>query len=225
MSIVYLVNNIYDIESDRLNPYKRNKNPLAKGEISVNEAMKIALILFAFDCVILMLFCIYLEIINYLILLALGVLYSVPPVRFKEKPLLDLISHSLFFGVLLVTQGYFAYSTNKFICPEILFCVILASIYLELRNEVEDFDYDKKASYKTTSVILGKNMSLIIVDIMAFTLVIYTLLLLPTYMLTISPIILIAYFAYKNKWKVKTRIMDFYVVLFLLVYLYVRSGG
>ena len=92
---LYTLNDWTDIDKDKAHPVKR-KRPLPSGILSANTGLAIALI------AIILSFAIgYFVVNNTLFLLCLGImlinqlLYTIPPIKLKEKPVLDLISGSL----------------------------------------------------------------------------------------------------------------------------------
>lgn len=100
-SSVYCINDIIDIEKDKMDPIK-SKRPIASGDVSKNEGIILSLILFLLSFLILYLFkanyVVYLIILFYFVL---NILYSL---KIKTYLILDVISISLGF-VLRVYAG------------------------------------------------------------------------------------------------------------------------
>jgi len=92
--------------------------------------------------------------------LLLGFFYSAPPLRFKSRPFLDLISHGLFAGFLIIIFPFLFFekhfSNFHFL---IAFSFFYLSVMYEMRNHIEDFDSDLKAGLKTTACYLGYEKS------------------------------------------------------------------
>jgi len=90
-------------------------------------------------------------------MLLVSAMYSVKPIKLKGRFLLDIVSHSLFFGVMIFLYPFVVFDTgiDKI---AILTSLLIAyvSINLELRNHYTDYEHDKKAGLKTTVVVLGK---------------------------------------------------------------------
>jgi len=112
--------------------------------------------------------------------LLLGLFYSVPPLRFKERPFLDLISHGLFAGALLFLFPLIVFkkeftSLDYFLTLSIFYL----SVILELRNHLEDYPSDKKAKLKTVACFLGYQKTENFLKYLAF---FYPLILLPIFL-------------------------------------------
>lgn len=85
----------------------------------------------------------------------LGFLYSVPPVRFKKRPGIDVVSHGLFLGSLLVLIGTTAYggTLNE---TAYFFAVgfFVVSCLFQMQNLLGDYFVDRDMGIKTTAVSL-----------------------------------------------------------------------
>ncbi|MCD6482677.1 MAG: UbiA prenyltransferase family protein, partial [Candidatus Aenigmarchaeota archaeon] len=154
LSFSFAINNYFDIEEDKHE--KHTKNPLAKGKISYKEAKLI--ILLSIIASILFTALINENAVWYMIIMLLvSAMYSSKPIKLKGRFLLDIVSHSLFFGVMIFLYPFVVFDTgiDKI---AILTSLLIAyvSINLELRNHYTDYDHDKKAGLKTTVVVLGK---------------------------------------------------------------------
>ena len=150
LATAFAVNNLFDIKSDSLN--KAKSNPLVSGyckkihvyALLVNQAIALLLLLLLKREVFSM----------YLALCFLGIAYSVPPLRLKGKPLLDVLSHTLFFGALLYLYGFFytkAALQSSYWYKVAL--IMLYSAFLQLRNLRDDVEYDMCAGDRTTFVV------------------------------------------------------------------------
>ncbi|RLE51801.1 MAG: hypothetical protein DRJ20_01450, partial [Candidatus Methanomethylicota archaeon] len=104
LALAYWINNAYDVESDSLNPQLRKVNLFVEFAISKTALFVVAALLFLVG----LLFTPWsmLALVNYSLMSFLAVAYSAPPVRLKERPPLDLISHAFFFGNQLFLHGY-----------------------------------------------------------------------------------------------------------------------
>ncbi len=152
---IYVLNQIYDRESDRLN---RKLFLIADGYISVGEAYVFALLLmllsFVFGALVGKVF---------LILLALGAvvgtLYSLPPFRFKGRPFLDMLSNALGYAILNVAAGYVSGGGGIYEGIRATLPYFFAVSALYLNTTVPDIPGDRKARLITTGVLLGPRLT------------------------------------------------------------------
>ncbi len=163
MAATYLANNVGDRVCDAINPRKLQRNPVAKGELSDREALAAAVLLAILGAVAAaLLFPVVLPV--YVTAITLSLAYSLPP-RLKCRPVLDIVSHSLFFGLLLVLMGAMVAGEAPDLITLLLFAVY--SAFLEVRNELEDLDYDAAALCTTTVARLGRRKALILARALA----------------------------------------------------------
>ena len=154
LSFSFAINNYFDVEEDKHE--KHTKNPLAKGRISYKEAKLIILI----SAVASILFTALINknaIWYMVVMIMVSAMYSSKPIKLKGRFLLDVVSHSLFFGVMIFLYPFIVFNIgiNKItVLTSILIAYI--SINLELRNHYNDYEHDKRAGVKTTAVTLGK---------------------------------------------------------------------
>jgi 4-hydroxybenzoate polyprenyltransferase len=102
---IFVINDIEDREYDALDEVKRLRNPLAGGVMQVRHATIFCWLLFTISLLL------YLSLTTAtffygLSLLLLGFFYSWKKVQLKSKPFLDLVSHGLYFGPLLLLAGF-----------------------------------------------------------------------------------------------------------------------
>jgi len=150
------INNIADAEDDKRNPRTMWHNPISRGEVNEKSAV------LASSLAVIVGFTIYFFAFHFeamallLSLLLLGSIYSVKPIRLKERPPLDAMSHGLFGGCLPFLVGT---QLNGDISREILLLSMIffnISVMYELWNEVVDYEYDRIAGAKTLATIFGK---------------------------------------------------------------------
>lgn len=155
--IAFLINNLYDIREDRINPKGVIKNPFIVYNENMLYGFKIASFALALLATILIHLTYMITLITavYGFLLLLDIIYSAPP-RLKEKPPFDIISHSLYFGSLLVYPPLLIFGIAidlKLI--KLLLGISLLSMSMELGNHISDNDYDRSANIKTFSTKYG----------------------------------------------------------------------
>lgn len=149
-SIVYIINDIMDVENDRKHEKKKNR-PLAKGTINIRNAVLFAILLF-----IIVVFINIFLIKNkwssfYLILyLVLNICYSL---GLKEKPILDVMILSSGFLIRILYGGVLSYIS---ISNWLFLTILVGSLYMAIgkrRNEL------KKNGNKTRKVLQFYNVN------------------------------------------------------------------
>ena len=196
MSFSFILNVLSDKDVDKFHDGRAkdmnlSNQPIVTGEISEKTALFIALIL-----VIISLFFAWL--VNYLfftlfiIANIIGYIYSMPPTRFKTKPIADILCNALAAGTALIA-GLSIGGTNMNL-PFIIGCFIVASV-VYIPTVVTDYDFDKKAGLKTSAVFFGPKKILMAMYPLTFViLVIFTFVFLTTNVeLKIFSLILIVY--------------------------------
>jgi 4-hydroxybenzoate polyprenyltransferase len=88
-------------------------------------------------------------------LLILSGAYSTPPLRFKSLPVIDMLSHGLFFGSLIVFFGVSVSGGSNPLTMFLLADVFILSLTLELYNQIDDVAEDAESGVKTTVVVIG----------------------------------------------------------------------
>lgn len=148
--LIYGVNDIFDFETDRLNPKKAEYELLVRPEAYRKLIFWIVLLNLPFIAAALFLAFRALPSLAGFILLS--VFYSIPPIRAKEIPFLD-----SFFNVLYVFPGAFAYQMLTGSFPSI--AVILAAgswtAAMHAYSAIADIDADRKAGLRTIATALG----------------------------------------------------------------------
>jgi len=156
MSFSFILNALSDKDVDKFHDGRAkdmnlSNQPFVTGEISEKTALFITLIL-----VIISLFFAWL--VNYLfftlfiIANIIGYIYSMPPTRFKTKPIADILCNALAAGAALIA-GLSIGGTNMNLLF-ILGSFIAASVFY-IPTVVTDYDFDKKAGLKTSAVFFG----------------------------------------------------------------------
>jgi 4-hydroxybenzoate polyprenyltransferase len=158
---VYGLNDIYDYESDKINPRKG-----LVGGIVLQPEYHSFVKHVAFFVISLLFFTslLTLNIFNILVvglLVPLGYFYSAPPVRFKERPPLDSIINGIgyFFAPFLLG---FSFSGSIFLKAGtgilwIGVCLITAVVMgFHSYSTIIDYDIDKKIGVKTFATVFGK---------------------------------------------------------------------
>ncbi len=153
LASIFAVNNLFDVLGDSLNP--RKKNPLNEGcpvwsvwVVLLNQALFLVFLAYFGDLGV---FAVYVA------GLVLGLFYSAPPLRFKGKPGLDVLSHMLYFGAIPYLFGFFlAGGKLDFNSLVVLATFMAYSAFLQLRNLWEDSLYDEITGDRTLFVLFPK---------------------------------------------------------------------
>lgn len=164
---LYGVNDISDMDFDSKNIKKKGK------EITLNKSdERLKLSIFSSGLVgYLILFLTNQPLEVYLvftIFIFLSVFYSLEPIRFKRRVVLDFASNLLY--ILPGVIGYMAFLENTSLPPiEIMLAAFFWSWAMHLFSAIPDISVDMKHKIKTTAVWLGRENSLLLVLILWFT--------------------------------------------------------
>jgi 4-hydroxybenzoate polyprenyltransferase len=177
----FSINDRFDLKEDK---YKKNRvNLVANKEISLKSSLILAISPGTLALILSFFFGFKIFLFSFAGI-AIAFSYSAPPLRFKSRPLIDLISHGLFAGVFwfFLPLLVFKQSLNLFHYL-IAFSIFYLSIILELRNHLEDYEADKKANLRTSVCVFGKKLSEQILKFLAF---LFPLTLFPIFLLFFS---------------------------------------
>ena len=150
----FSVNNCFDYEGDKLGA-KIALNPIASGKLSLSGGIAFSILLALAGLTLTGAWFGVGSLTVYSIMLLLSGSYSAPPFRLKSIPVLDMASHGLFFGSLIVLYGVIVTGGfNPFTLP-LLLSVYNLSLILELRNQIDDIEEDSASHVDTTAVRIG----------------------------------------------------------------------
>ena len=180
MGGVYILNQIYDLETDKIND---KIYFLPRGILTVHQATIEMLILFLLVSLMssVLKWSIFLLIA---LSLLLGILYSAKPFKFKGRPFIDLLSNSLGYGFLAFSIGWLTIAPyySKIYLYSLPYILSIAAVYINIT--IVDFEGDKASGDCTIVVFLGKKISswlsviiIIITFIISYYLVDYPILL------------------------------------------------
>ena len=148
--LVYGVNDIFDYETDRLNPKKVAYEALVTPE----RRTILVIAIFALNLpFVSQLIHVPLAAINMLVVFVLlSVFYSAPPIRAKAKPFLDSA-----FNVLYIMPGVFAYSMASGDLPpwQAIVAGGLWTAAMHAYSAIPDIDADREAKLSTIATTLG----------------------------------------------------------------------
>jgi len=206
LATAFAVNNYFDVGSDMLNPKKYNPfighcDRRALYVVLLNQAVALALValltpLFSF--------------LVYLSTVVLGVAYSLPPFRLKARTGLELVSHMLYFGILLFLFGALL-SHVQFSQQTVAIALVIGvySAFLQLRNLRDDREFDGLIGDKTLFVRYPNFSALLLYSTAALSLLgsVYVL---PVSLAVALPVAVI--FGWKYGWE---RLVDSFVAVSL----------
>lgn len=210
----FSVNDCFDTKEDE---YKAEKRQIVKRELSLKKSLVFSISLGLLGLALSAILGLKVFLFS-LFSLLIGFFYSAPPLRFKSRPIFDIISHGLFAGALIFIFPLIVFRAEiKLIHYFIIFSIFYFSILAELRNHLEDYETDKKAGLKTTVCALGlKNSENLLKYLAVFSpLVIFPIFLFTSQIYFFSFLIftlLFLFFFFPEK---NYRIMDAYLFLSL----------
>lgn len=152
----FAINDCFDVEEDRLK--ESRNNPVASGEITKRRALvfssSLALLGILFSGWFGFTIFVY-----FICLTLLSFFYSVPPLRFKTRYPLDILSHGLFFGSLILILPALVFGSITSGVLLVALSIFILSITIELWNHIIDFESDSRAQVRTTVYVLGLEKS------------------------------------------------------------------
>ncbi len=171
----FAINDSFDIAEDQMK--ESRKNPVAEGEIPLRRAKVFSLSL-ALMGLLLSLWFGLIVFIYLMCLTFLSLFYSAPPLRFKSRFPLDILSHGLFFGSLILILPALVFGSFTIQLLLVSVSIFVLSVIVELGNHIIDFESDLKARVRTTVCTIGLKKSKRITRILAL---IFPLTFLPLY--------------------------------------------
>lgn len=158
---IYGINDLYDYETDKHNPKKKDYETLIEPKNRVYFIKVLALLTLPFLLALTYLLItneIYVGVWMLLGFLFFGAGYSTPPIRAKTKPFLD-----SFFNILYVFPGLVGYAILTNSWPSLAVVVAATSWCMAMHafSAVPDISSDKKANIRTVATVLGKNRTIL----------------------------------------------------------------
>ncbi|MBI4722230.1 MAG: UbiA family prenyltransferase [Candidatus Stahlbacteria bacterium] len=152
MSGVYVLNQIIDIESDRVN---KKLFLLADGHIKIAHAWIEFAILFVLAWILAIPYSFQFKLILFFSMI-LGILYSAPPFKFKCRPIFDLFSNAIGYGVLAFSLGWVrgAPFSRSMLIYSLPYFFAVGAVFIN--TTIPDIKGDKQANEITTGLFLGE---------------------------------------------------------------------
>ena len=154
--LIYGINDIFDFETDRLNPKKAEYEMLVRPESHRKLAWVILLSNLPFIAAAVYLFPRALPaLVSFLFF---SIFYSAPPIRAKAIPMIDSA-----FNILYVFPAAFSYQmlTGSFIPPVLFTAAGLWTMAMHAFSAIPDIEADKEAGISTIATLLGRNGTLL----------------------------------------------------------------
>ena len=154
IATIFGLNNLADAEIDACDPLKQTRriNPIALGQLTRREA-----IIPLLGCGLLALgLAAWLSILPWaLLVLTIGALYSLPPIRLKKRAGLDLLAHSVV-PLSILLMGMAAAQANHPMRAAVVAALVgLISAKSETTNLIRDYESDYKHGVGTAAVRFG----------------------------------------------------------------------
>jgi len=186
---IYSLNNVYDVDADKTQLLTADdfgrwnlsvKNQVARGNVSKDKASVFSVALFCMSALYFYLAGGLLPAFFATIVFSWGWAYSAPPVRLKNRFLLDLALHGLFWGSFLFLMGFSMKNTGSLhaVLP-LLILIFFASVLWEFHNHFEDYYADKEGGKMTSVVRLGLRRSFYVYVLLLAIAIAYSIFLTP----------------------------------------------
>ncbi|MCS7076465.1 MAG: UbiA family prenyltransferase [Bacteroidia bacterium] len=172
--ILYGVNDVFDYETDLKNARKLETN--LEGKVLSPEYHSFILWTSAMLAIIFgIIYTLYLDfnLIVYTSLLVVALAYSVKPIQLKGRPFWDFISSSFHYTISAFFALYYFYDARQFHISQgieveyvSLWCLLPLFVWgfsSHILGAIPDMAADKNAGLRTTAVVLGKRLSLVLV--------------------------------------------------------------
>lgn len=173
MGGIYILNQIMDIETDKIN---KKVFLLSDGYMPVKNAY-IEMIFIWLVAILLSLKFNKIFLIFILISLLMGVLYSVPPLKLKGKPILDTLINGIGYGMINFGVGWLIFKDFEWTMFLEFLPYFLSICAVFINTTVVDMEGDKMAGELTTAVFLKEGTSYIVSTILMAGAVIVSLIL------------------------------------------------
>lgn len=145
----YMYNDLEDAEDDYHDVEKRERNPVASGEITRRQSYFFNLVLVSAGLYLFSLISALVLVLGGVFTLV-GFVYSWRTLRLKSRPILDLVSHVIFLGAFQFLTTYAAFRPLDLSVIPFLMIVVPFSLMNEVIHEMKDYDVDKETKINNT---------------------------------------------------------------------------
>ncbi|MCS7200814.1 MAG: prenyltransferase [Patescibacteria group bacterium] len=158
--LIYGINDIFDYETDKLNPKKQTYEKLLHPK--EHKRFIFFILIFNLPFIIYAYFSLnYLQLLFLLLFVFFAVFYSAPPIRAKTKPILDSLFSANHYVFTAIFSYYLIYPNKEFPLVPFLFGIIW-SMAMHAYSAVPDIEFDKQAGINTIATFLGKKNTIIL---------------------------------------------------------------
>lgn len=169
-SFVYIVNDIFDIDFDKIHPEKRHR-PIPSGKVSISFSLILSTILLSIGLLILWL----LSKTSFLLTIFYVILNFFYSYRLKQIPIIDFIIVSIGFIIRILIGGDIG---NVELTQWMIIMVFLLSLFISVtkrRDDVYQYEFENKINRKVVSKYTVEYMDKLITIISSVLLVSYLL--------------------------------------------------
>lgn len=166
MSFAFMINDVIDSPDDARDPIKTKSNIISQGLLTIQEAYVLCAIIFITSAILFFMG----GILSFLVglgTLFLSLFYSMPPLRLKARPIVDVLAHVLMLSAFLLLSSYVAYDTQLSAGFWVILAVTFASAYGQFYNQIDDFETDQQAGLNNTAMVLGKQNTVRLMQVSA----------------------------------------------------------
>lgn len=152
---VYILNQVMDIETDRLN---KKLFLLSSGYVTVKAACVEMVVLWIIAILLSFRFgSAFLILVGVSIIM--GIMYSLPPIKLKGKPVIDTLANGIGYGMINFAVGWLLYRSFEWSMFLRFLPYFLSISAVFINTTVVDIEGDRNAHEITTGVFLGPRIS------------------------------------------------------------------
>mgnify|MGYP001054253551 CR=1 FL=1 len=157
--VAFAINDYFDAPADALDPRKREQNFFAKNRVTQRQLITAVFLICAPHLLVFAQFG-WRSIVVIAICLVVMWGYSAPPLRFKDRPGIDLIIHSLFVETFPYAVALYLPAAQ----PTLLDGVILAIVFLtsttaQLEQQIRDYEIDLASDTRNFTTRFGREIT------------------------------------------------------------------
>lgn len=152
---LYGINDVYDYESDKLNPRKKLVEGIKLKKKHHDFIKKVSYVVIGILIISSLITFNYSNWVGMVLLLLFSYFYSVPPVRLKVLPPLDSFANGMLYFLTPFLMG-FSFGGSGLEIPLKVYMVAACGMGFHALSTITDYTVDKKVGDKTFAVAFGK---------------------------------------------------------------------